>query len=309
MSMPRIAICVVTFRSASLIKDLVASIPGGAAGTDWTLVFADNASDDDTLAEIARWAPEATVVQTGANLGYSGGLNAAVRAAGTQDAFLILNADVRLQAGCIATLYQSLGPGVGIAVPRLVDGDMKPIWSMRREPSLVRVWSDALIGAERAGRLGTLGEVVTDPELYERSQRTSWAEGSTQLISAECWQACGGWDESYFLYSEETEYNLRVQEFGYSVLYVPTAEAQHLKGGSAESPAQWSLLVLNKARLYARRHGPIPSVLFWLGLVVREASRALLGKRTSRAAVRDLLTPRRWAEPRGPEWLAHVNVS
>src|SRR5699024_1599250 len=102
MSRPRIAVCVVTFNSAPLIPELVASLPTGAEGTDWTLVFADNASADGTRAEVARHAPTATVVETGANLGYAGGINAAVRAAGPQDAYLILNADVRLMPGSLS---------------------------------------------------------------------------------------------------------------------------------------------------------------------------------------------------------------
>lgn len=308
MTQPRVALCVVTFHSAPLIKDLVTSIPQGAAGTDWTLVFADNASGDDTVAEIARWAPEAIVIETGGNLGYSAGLNAAIRAAGEQDAYLILNADVRLGPGCVAALFTALAQDVGIAVPRLVDGAQTLIWSMRREPTLLRAWADALLGAERAGRFRELGEVVTDPTQYESARRTDWAEGSTQLISAACWRDTGTWDESYFLYSEETDYDLRVRDHGYSVLYVPTAVAQHLKGGSAENPRQWSLLVLNKAKLYTRRHGRLAGALFWLALVVREASRAAQGKRTSRAALRDLLSPHRWREPRGPLWLDGVRT-
>jgi len=308
VSAPRIAICVVTFNSAPLIEDLVASIPPGAAGTSWSLVFADNYSQDDTVGQIRRWAPEAVVVQTGANLGYAGGVNAAVAAAGDQDAFLILNADVRLTPGCLATLYDALGDGVGITVPRLVDSAQEPMWSMRREPTLLRAWADALIGAERAGRLGTLGEIVTDADLYQAPRLTDWAEGSTQLISARCWEECGPWDSSYFLYSEETEYDLRARDAGLPVLFVPSAVAQHLKGESAQSPRLWSLLVLNKARLYARRHGPATTMLYWLALVVREGSRAVLGKRTSRAALRDLLRPRRWRQQRGPAWLEDVRA-
>jgi GT2 family glycosyltransferase len=309
MSRPRIAICVVTFNSAPLIEDLVASLPAGADGTDWTLVFADNASSDNTIDEITRCAPDATVVRTGGNLGYAGGLNRAVAAAGDQNAYLILNADVRLTEGCLLRLHQALGDGVGIAVPQLVDGDGAPLWSIRREPSLARAWADALIGGERAGRIGTLGEVVADPAAYRSPTPVDWAEGSTQLISAECWRTCGPWDDSYFLYSEETDYDLRARDAGMPVLFVPTAVAQHLKGDSAVSQRLWSLLVLNKARLYSRRHGPVPSVLFWLALVVREGSRAALGKATSRAALQDLLRPRRWREPRGPEWLDGVRTS
>ncbi|MGJ0391046.1 glycosyltransferase family 2 protein [Microbacterium sp. CGR1] len=308
MPAPRIAICVVTFHSAPLIRDLVASIPEGAAGTEWTLVFADNASGDDTLREIARHAPEAIVVETGGNLGYSGGVNAAIEAAGDQDAYFIINADVRLTPGCAASLFATLDERTGIAVPRLIEADGALNCSLRREPALRRIWADALIGARRAGRIGTLGEVVADTALYDSPRIADWAEGSTQLVSATCARACGPWDESYFLYSEETEYHLRARDRGFVLRYEPTAVAQHLKGESAHSPRLWSLLTLNRAMLYARRHGPVASVAFWLALVLREGSRAALGKKTSRAAFLDLLTPRRWRERRGPGWLEGVRV-
>ena len=46
--------------------------------------------------------------------------------AGPYASLLILNPDVRLQPGCVARLLAALeDPGVGIAVPRMVDGSGK----------------------------------------------------------------------------------------------------------------------------------------------------------------------------------------
>ena len=308
MTAPRVAICVVTYNSGDLIEDLAASIPAGATGTRWTLVFADNASSDDTLARIERHAPDATVVRNGGNLGYAAGVNAAVRAAGPQDAYLILNADVRLDPGCVLTLAETITPQIGIVVPRLSDAEGIRISSLRRAPSVLRAWGDALLGAERAGRFPLLGEMVTDPAAYESEHAAEWAEGSTQLISADCWAECGEWDESYFLYSEETEYDLRIRRVGKVTWYQPRATAQHLEGGSADNPRQWSLLVANRIKLYRAGHGGVATAAFWCATVVREASRSLLGKRTSRAAVRDLMSPSRLRERRGPQWLAGVRT-
>lgn len=308
MTVPRIAICVVTYQSAGLIADLVASLPAGAAGSDWVLVVADNASTDGTVAEVRRHAPDAIVVETGANLGYAAGVNAAVAAAGERDAYLVLNADVRLEPGCAMTLYGALSSTVGVAVPRLVDARGDVIWSMRREPTLLRAWADALLGAEHAGRHPRLGEIVTRPELYDAACDTDWAEGSTQLISAACVKACGPWDESFFLYSEETEYELRARDHGFRTRFVPAARARHLEGGSAGSPRQWSLLVANRVTLYARRHRAPATALFWLATAAREASRAALGRTTSRAAIRDLVSIRRMRTARNPAWLADVRL-
>ncbi|MFC7621384.1 glycosyltransferase family 2 protein [Microlunatus sp. GCM10028923] len=288
-----VAICVVTYNSAAQLQGLVDSLPAGASGVAWHLVVADNASSDDSVATVRRLAPEATLVQVGRNAGYAAGVNAALAAAAPYTAALVLNPDVRLQPGCLPALLTALrAPGVGIAVPRLIDAAGELILSQRREPTLARAFADALVGAERAGRTVRFGEVVSDPARYEREVDLDWAEGSTQLISAECLRTCGSWDESFFLYSEETEFDLRARDHGFAVRYVPTAQAVHLEGGSGQTPALWSLLVLNRVRLFRRRNALPRTVLFWLAIMLREASRAVLGWRTSRAALRRLIDPR-----------------
>ncbi|MFI5623824.1 glycosyltransferase family 2 protein [Nocardioides sp. NPDC051685] len=316
MSQPirTIAVVVVTYNSAHLLADLCGSLPGGLAGLGWRLVIADNASADDTVAVAHRLAPEATVVETGRNGGYAAGINAGVSAALSADpgldAVLVLNPDVRLEPGCGVALAGELAlptggqPGVGVAVPRLVDAEGRLIESMRGAPSLVRAFADAVVGANRAGRVRWAGEIVASPEEYERVQDTDWAEGSTQLISAACWRACGPWDESYFLYSEETEFHLRAGDRGFRVRFVPSARATHLGGESTTSPGLWALLVANRVRLFTVRRGRVQGAAYWLMVLARECSRALLGKQTSRRAVRTLVSRRRMSAPRGPEWVA-----
>jgi N-acetylglucosaminyl-diphospho-decaprenol L-rhamnosyltransferase len=311
MTVRSVLVAVVTYNSAALLQDLVDSLNDGLAGLDWELAIADNASSDDSVAEARRVAPYAQVVSVGRNAGYAAGVNAAVAAARREhDAVLVLNPDVRLDAECVTRLARALDePGVGIAVPRLRNGSGELIASMRREPTVVRSLADAVIGADRAGRWRSLGEVVTDPSAYERRVVTDWAEGSTQLVSAACWRACGPWDESYFLYSEETDYDLRARDAGYATLFVPEAGAVHLEGGSGTTPNLWALLVVNRVRLYRRRHGRIGTALFWFTTLLREASRASRGGVTNRAAVRALVTPSILFHAPGPSFLALVGRS
>ena len=120
------------------------------------------------------------------------------------------------------------------------------------------------------------------------------------LISAQCWRACAPWDESFFLYSEETDFALRARDAGYATRFTPQARAVHLGGESRQSSGLWSLLVLNRVRLYRRRRGRLRGVAFWAALLLRELSRAAIGRRPSRAAARALLSPARWRERPGP---------
>ena len=301
----RIAVVVVTFNSEHDVEGLIASLPAGLQGFSWQLVIADNASSDGTVKLIRELAPEATIVEVGRNAGYAAGINAGVAAATPHDAVLILNADVRLTPGCAVDLVAALrDPRVGIAVPRLVDGDGDLILTMRRRPSVLRAWADAVLGAERVGRYPLLGEVVTDRALYRDDRDTDWAEGSTQLVSVACFDRVGRWDESFFLYSEETDYALRVFDAGLVVRYVASTTAIHLEGNSQESPGLWRLLTLNRVRLFSRRHGKPATVAYWAALTFREASRAALGHRISKAAIRALVDPRSLREIPGPDVVA-----
>jgi len=300
-SEPVVAVIVVTYNSAPLLEDLIASFDDGLKGVRWHLTVADNNSADGTLAMLHRLAPMATIIEMGRNAGYAAGINAAVQAARPHSAILVLNPDVRLMPKCALELLSRLGPGTGLAAPRLVDGESELIDSQRREPTVLRAWADALIGARRAGRHSAIGEVVTDRRYYDRETVTDWAEGSTLLISAECWQRCGPWDESFFLYCEETDFALRARDAGLVTQYIPSAQAVHLEGGSAESPGLWTLLTLNRIRLFRKRNGRIRTAAYWSALVWREGSRALLGRATSRAALQALVSPGRLREQRGPQ--------
>lgn len=288
----QVAVVVVTWNSAGMLPDLLGSLQAGLAGLRWRLIVADNDSRDDSVGVAQRLVPGCRVVQTGRNAGYAAAFNAALAAAGGYDAVLVLNPDVRLAPGCVAGLMASLGPStagtVGVAVPRMSDAQARLSHSLRRAPTIRRALGEALVG-QRAGRWPAWGETVLDDTAYQRRTVTDWATGAAMLISAECLAACGPWDESFFLYSEETEFALRARDKGFATLLVPEAEAVHVGGESRVSPALWSLLAVNRVRLFRKRHCAPAAFVYWLVVLVREASRAVLGQRRARRAVAALL--------------------
>ncbi|MFZ3474667.1 glycosyltransferase [Streptomyces sp. 2.9] len=305
-----VAVVVVTWNSARVLPEFLASLPEGMAGLDWRLVVADNDSADDTVDLLRALAPEATVVQTGRNAGYAAGVNAALDAAagweGGFSAALVCNPDVRMRRGCagllVAALGAPLGGGgrVGISVPLLREEDGTLHYSLRRESRVTRALGEAVIGNRRAGRFPLWSELVTDPAAYRRATVADWATGALMALSPECLDACGAWDESFFLYSEETEYCLRAGDRGFATRLEPAAEAVHLGGDSQVSPRLWTLLTLNRVRLYGRRHGPAATTAFRAAVLLRETSRAALGRPASRAAARALASPTALRATPGP---------
>jgi GT2 family glycosyltransferase len=293
---PRIAIVIVTYNSADVLSDCLRSItPQGVRLA--AVVVADNASRDESLA-IAEAAVELPIrtVQLGRNAGYAAAVNAGIAALDIReiDAVFVMNPDCQLRSDTLLLLSGALGPpGRGIAVPRLLnpDGTLQP--SLRRTPTVRRALAEALIGGELAGRIGTLGELVTDPREYERPGPAAWATGAAMLISVEALRDVGPWDETFLLYSEETEFALRAADRGWTLWYDPAAVVEHIGGDSGTNPTLAALLVVNKVRLFRRRRSAVAATAYYLALVAGEGARALAGRQTSRAAVAALIRPSR----------------
>jgi GT2 family glycosyltransferase len=301
----------VTWNSAAQLPEFLAALPQGMEGVDYRLVVADNDSADDTVEVLRKLAPDATIVQTGRNAGYSAGINAALAAAAQWEggfrAALVCNPDIRMRPGCGRALMDGLGAElpdgsrVGISVPVLYEADGTTLArNLRRRPTVLRALAEALIGNRRAGRFPALGELITDPAAYAAPTRADWATGAMLAMSAEVLAACGPWDEFYFLYSEETEFCLRAGDHGFAVRLAPAAGAVHEGGQSRVSPWLWTLLVLNRVRLHRRRHGVAAATAFWAAVLLRETSRTVIGKAPSRAALRALVSPAKLRERPGP---------
>jgi GT2 family glycosyltransferase len=175
-------------------------------------------------------------------------------------------------------------------VPRILDENGHLARSLRRRPTIARALGEALAG-QRAGRLAPFGETVLDDDAYQRATRVDWATGAIMLMSAECLARCGPWNESFFLYSEETEFALRAADRGYATVLAPEAEVTHLGGESRVSPRLWSLLTVNRVRLYRMRHSAVAASGYWSAVALREALRAALGQERSRSALRALIRP------------------
>ena len=283
-------VALVTYNSEAVLGGCLASLDVAAAYVGpWRFVVADNASTDESVALVEALAPDATVVRLPRNLGYAAGVNAAIAAAAGAGPVLVLNPDVRLEPEALVRMLRALDrPGTGIAVPRLEDAAGRLQHSLRREPTVLRALGQALLG-ERSGRIPLLGETVTRGGAYTRPVTADWATGAAMLISRACLEAVGPWDESYFLYSEETDFCLRARDAGFALRHVPDAGAVHLGGESESSPRLWSILSVNRVRLYRRRHGRAAASAFAGAVLLGEAIRAVGGDPRHRAALRGLL--------------------
>ena len=279
-----IAAVVVTYNSERHIVDLLESIPPAMGGLSHSVVVVDNGSTDRTL-EILDQRADCVVVRS-SNVGYAAGMNRAVRASPEASAILILNPDATLDPSSVPTMLEVLRrPGTGIVAPRVreADGSLSP--TLRRGPTMARVGGLSFTG------LAAFTERIEDPQEYETEHEVEWAVGAILLVDATCYRSLGGMDESYFLYSEETDFSLRARDAGWATVYTPEPGAVHVGGGSGESATTHTMKILNRVRLYRRRRGTLLASIYFGLTLLTELRRALLGHDKSWPTLLSLLRP------------------
>jgi GT2 family glycosyltransferase len=283
---PDLDVVVVTYNSVHVIGDLLDSLPSALGALTAGVIVVDNGSTDGTVDFVT--ARGGCKVVRSANVGYAGGINRGVREGGSAEAILILNPDVRLSENSIPPLLKALHePHVGIVAPQVRSPEGELEFSLRREPSLLNA-----TGLSRTGR-PALSEHISDPADYARPRVVDWALGAVLLISRSCYDLLGGWDESFFLYSEETDFCLRARDLGLLTWYEPGSVAVHIGGASGRSGKTHSMQIVNRVRLYRRRHAPLASWFYYGLTVARELSWIVRGHRESLSALVALVRPSR----------------
>ena len=202
---PAFTVVVITYNSAHVVGELLDSLPAAVDHVPIEAIVVDNGSTDGT-ADLVEARGDCVVVRS-TNLGYAAGINRGYETGRGRGPVLILNPDVRLHPGSVTRMAEALQrPNAGIVAP----------------PRLERRWFAAVLAPSRADvapraigltftRVPKLSEYCNRPDDYLSTRVVDWALGAVMLVRRECFAALDGWDASYFLYSEETDFCLRAR--------------------------------------------------------------------------------------------------
>ena len=237
-----VAVAIVSYKTAQLTIDCLSSIEAerSRAAIRIRVVVVDNASGDATaIAEaIARnsWSSWVTLVGAPRNGGFAYGNNLAFQIAqdhGTPDYFHLLNPDTLVREGAIGALVRFLEthPDVGIVGSSFenLDGSDWPI--AFRFPSILSEIESGL-QLKLASRI--LQRWAVAVQMSSTPQPVDWLPGASMMIRPSVFEAIGGFDESYFLYFEETDFCFRAKKAGHSTWYVPESRIMHIAGESTK---------------------------------------------------------------------------
>lgn len=182
------------------------------------VVVVDNASGDGSASAIGSAFPSVELVQQQRRCGFGANHNAALRRAVGRH-ILLLNDDTLVRPGAVDALtdYLDEHPDVGLAAPRVVNSTGDEETSAWKLPTPGR---DALSAI-------TLGRRPKPLSGGAAPRRVGWAMGCALLARQVSMLAVGGFDESYFMYSEEIDLARRLADLGQQTHWVPTATVVH----------------------------------------------------------------------------------
>ncbi len=198
------------------------------------VIIADNGSDDGAPERAAQTRDNVTLVSTGGNIGYGGGMNRGVAEVDPDVEFIVIaNPDVAWEPGSLDLLIEAAGrwPRAGSLGPlvREPDGSVYP--SARRVPDLISGTGHALLGAVWKSNPWSAEYRDEDAAIEERP--VGWLSGSCLLLRRSAFDAIDGFDSRYFMYMEDVDLGDRLGKAGWLNIYVPDAHIVHTKGHAA----------------------------------------------------------------------------
>ncbi|HWN22944.1 MAG TPA: glycosyltransferase family 2 protein [Gaiellaceae bacterium] len=244
-----VSVVVVTHNALPWLEPCLESVCG-----EETIVV-DNASTDGTVALVRERFPDAQVVEQ-ENRGLAAGWNAGLARA-TGRYFLILNADAWLRNGALAALvaFADQHPEAAVVGPRLSNPDGSLQRSVRGFPTLWRLATEYLFLRKLAPRSQLLNGFYAGGFQHDEVREAEFLMGACLLVRREAVEQVGALDESFFLFSEETDWCYRFVSAGWKVLFFPGAECVHVGGGS-HGGRMFRENVRGHLRFLAKHRGP-----------------------------------------------------
>lgn len=233
-----VSLVIVNYNAGDLLEDCVSS----TANQVDEVIVVDNASSDDSLAQLAAAFPgdrRLKIVRNRENLGFAAACNIGAEHS-TGNYLFFLNPDCVLTPDSVKHLVRVLDdyPVVGMVGGLLLnpDGTEQP-GGRRAIPTPWRSFVRAFGLSRFADRWPRL---FFDFHLHKQPLPTHPIEveaisGACMLVRRAAMQAVGHWDEGYFLHCEDLDFSMTLRGKGWKIMFVPDARIVHDKGGCSRS--------------------------------------------------------------------------
>ena len=242
---------IVSYNTYALTEAAVRAMLGSTGDVEHEVIVVDNASPDESERRLrSAFADDArvTVLASGGNVGFSKANNVGARVARGRMLFF-LNPDTVAHPDAVQRLvaFADSTPDAGAIGPKVTNPDGS------LQPSAMRFPHMRALACHRFPFLTLFG---CRPPPLDAPSVVDVVNGCALMLSRETFDAVGGWDERYFMYSEETELCRSTAELGRRTYFVPHAQIMHYGGQAGlDQYAEQQVLMAQSELAYLGRHG------------------------------------------------------
>lgn len=273
----RATILIVNYNGGDLLESCVASLSHDPVASEAEVIVVDNGSIDGSAERLNR-AGRVKLVSLPQNPGFGAANNAGMSLVATPYV-LMLNPDTELAEGSLGAMLDAMdgAPRLGLLGCKLVDRGGVLLKTVRRMPSLTRELSESLFVSRVLGRRWPrLAEALQDDRAYDSPQPAEWVSGAVMLVRTQALMEIGGFDEGFFLFTEEIDLCRRLRDAQWEVGYDPSLTISHLGGAYTVDSALAIENQRSKLRYFRKHHGRLQTAALASVLVPRLALRAAL---------------------------------
>jgi GT2 family glycosyltransferase len=259
--LPKLSVIIVSYNTQAMTLDCLKALYQGLGGLSAEVFVVDNASADGSPAAIRTAFPEVHLIENTRNAGFGEANNQAMAEA-RGEFFLLLNSDAFPEPNAIPALvaYLQSHPEAAVAGPRLLNTDGTLQLSCFRFPSPAGVWLENLWISTLLPNHPTLGYYRRWAHDQERC--VDFVIGACLLVRREAYEQVGGFDDSFFMYQEETDWQRRMHDRGWQIGFTPSAVVTHLGGASgASEKARINNHFFESMDHYLHKHYGLPGLL------------------------------------------------
>jgi len=243
-----LSIIIVNWNGGSLLTRCIETVISSAPKIAYEIVVIDNASQDDSLAQLRACEIAAPLIEreqlrifiNSENRGFGAANNQAFALTNSPYVFL-LNLDTEVPPGAIDTLIDKLNSdhSLGACGPRILNPDGTVQVSVFFNPPRVwhtvlsQLWLYHLLPRRMRGEL-LLGWHWN----HDRQRYVPMLGGAAFMARRKMIEEVGGFDERFHMYAEDNEWCWRISKSDWRLLFAPDAVVVHY--GAQSSSKRWS---------------------------------------------------------------------
>jgi GT2 family glycosyltransferase len=260
MSSPDLSIIVLTWNTALITEKCVNTIIKNLKGVKYQIIVADNGSTDNTSSVFSN-RNDLTYFNTGSNLGFARGNNAALKYAHGQY-LLFLNSDMEFLDSSLTKMlaFHKKNLEIGAIGPSFLNPDLSPQGSVFPPQTISNAFREFWLKKPSYSKYVPQGN--TPLPVWSIS-------GGAILIRKKLFDKIGGWDQRYFFYFEDLELCRQIWASGFQVYFYPTCQVLHRHGSSGKSLApsatQWHRLIPSSKLYHGVLYHTFLNLVIWSG--------------------------------------------